>query len=1667
MTHGDAKPGDLVSSKETAPSITATPSPLQGDSTHSSSSTKHTEPKADLSGILTGKELSQQFSPRNTTDYGQMTVASVQDGSSEHAHEAMIRCHDKLVTAISTDIISVSGTLLAKGFISEEMQSKMLLYTLTSEEKATDLVGAIRKKIKLVPNQFEELMKIFSEQSCTKDVVPFLASHDHREQVIKDRKQDADNIGVIISTDKQIAVSEGHMYMEWESLDQDNKIDLEARLLTDAETMGQDFALLCCKTRDSFAHRGVTPQDLAFVLLDLMVYKPTSGTTIPLLKEKEDILMRAQSVHEIFNALRPHMSFYNYEILQFLIEGKGSEGDKTALAMYLRNFTEFCKRHVFEVPLTTFSNGHQIESHNKKQRLHIKVTEHFKAAFLIQSPSEALSPSSDESRAKSVCSSKLGIKLNDAKGIQRKLAKILGLNPSTLFLDTISEGSVILTFLLPEFVSLAGLDDNPEIVQLSSNGITILCGPPGKLKLIDLTQNGMIIRWSQPEYGCKSLTQYSVYYRKKEESEANEWKKLELSRLETRTCIPDLGHGDTYVFKISTVSESGTLQYGDESGPIVVSSDRILTDNVHKVIVANKAMLTSAFSSADSDIIATVLSVKGVIPKDEAQIILQASTPSEKATLLSTAVEDQIKSSPEKFQEFLSIVQKDDACLPGNMMETLKLLWSDYFNKDIISTPASSLADLDGVVALIKGYSRFLEEEEAQISQASTPSEKATVLKAAIEKKMKHSPREFLYHVQKANLSLPGDILEIFWPTFCKDILTPAFSSADPDTTATVLSLKGVISKEDETQINLASTRSEKATLLMTAVDHQLKRSPEEFQDFLNTLHKASPLLPGDVVEALWSDYYENVYKQYLDYLYASLENRQRPADQWPPAATKKYFRLAMIKSNTVRRGHIDDSFIQMTITGKVDDILREKYPIQLESIFKETDLQQQVSKEDVHQRKVILLEGAPGCGKSTLSVFICQQWEKGQLFNQFKLVILVRLRDPAVKNADGLADLLPCSNARTAQLLAGIMMEMKCQDVLFILDGWDELPIDLRKESIFGNLVSPILPSSHPFSKSTVIVTSRPIASGDLHKIVSSRVEILGFTAEELHHFFLECLTGGIEAVKTLLERIEENPEVAGSCYLPLNATILVHLFKNDQNTLPTTLYGIFSSLILTCIKRHLKLRTPQYKDEPMKSLDQLPEFAMKPFLVLCQFAYDGVMEDKIVFTDLPADVNTLSLLQGVESFIEREKAVSYNFIHLSIQELLAAWYIATQLSASEQVSKFNELFEKSRFNAVFRFYAAITQLRTPGIKEVVMNVVKKYRNNKHHHHQDNTVLMISLLHCLYEAQDPTLCESVAQKLQQSNGLDLKGTTVTPSDCLSTGYFLAHVCKMDGSQFKVNFQVTFDSGSSIGDQGCKYLISGLLKYLDPHSDAAVTNLLSIDLNGNDISHRGLQHLSTFLKIGCVDYLRLSNNKLVSSEGEDASRESFGKFVEQLKSNTTLRTLEMMSCGLDSQCAESLAEALATNECLEELEIGSNPLGDDGIQHLARALEVNRDLEILVLVNCGMTDVGLEHLAKALHHNDGLTELQIFGNDALTEKIVPVLIECLQNNHSLISLWLPGKFESAYYIIEKAVNDVRKKSGLPLIEVEGMSLPLKFNDNSVATSLVPSPSYTKREKGSH
>ena len=169
------------------------------------------------------------------------------------------------------------------------------------------------------------------------------------------------------------------------------------------------------------------------------------------------------------------------------------------------------------------------------------------------------------------------------------------------------------------------------------------------------------------------------------------------------------------------------------------------------------------------------------------------------------------------------------------------------------------------------------------------------------------------------------------------------------------------------------------------------------------------------------------------------------------------------------QRGKIDNDFVQKSIRGQIDDILLEKSPIKLEEIFSKIE----------GERKVILIDRAPGSGKTSLTVHVCQRWSRGELFEEFTVVILVQLRDPAVQSAKSIADLLPSRDDQMAEEVARAITASDGRGVLWVLDGFDELPSNLREKSFLRDMILPSAKS--PISLSSVIVTSRPISSGDL----------------------------------------------------------------------------------------------------------------------------------------------------------------------------------------------------------------------------------------------------------------------------------------------------------------------------------------------------------------------------------------------------------------------------------------------------------------------------------------------------------------------------------------------------------------------------------------------------------
>ena len=786
--------------------------------------------------------------------------------------------------------------------------------------------------------------------------------------------------------------------------------------------------------------------------------------------------------------------------------------------------------------------------------------------------------------------------------------------------------------------------------------------------------------------------------------------------------------------------------------------------------------------------------------------------------------------------------------------------------------------------------------------------------------------------------------------------------------------------------------------------------------------------------------------------------------NKWLPSPTRKIINLAIIKKERIQRGKIDDEFVRKTIRGQVDDILSKKSPIELEKLF--TNIE--------GERKVILIDGAPGSGKSTLTVHICQRWSRGELFQEFTVVILVQLRDPAVQSAQSIADLIPCPDIESAQQIASVIKANLGRGILWVLDGWDELPSHLREKSFLRDMIIP--PAKSPITQSSVIVTSRPISSGELSELVSSRIEVLGFTWEEQKQYFTECLKGDTKAVDTLMERLSENPAIEGSCYLPLNASIVAHLYLSD-GSLPSTVYGIFSSLVQHCLSHYLCQRLGKTQQQArLISLDSLPQELQAPFNQLCKLAFTGISQNKVTFShsdyetvEDSAVVCEVGLLQATPSILSDGRTVYYNFIHLSIQEMLSAVYIS-HMPASKQISTFDSLFRDSRFSPVFQFYAAITKLRTSrpflsklpywlcpvpaGVLDLVRKIIKKQRS---------TPLLVSLLHCLYEAQDPFLCQFVAEQL--GSGLYLSHTSLTPVDSLAIGYFLSSVSLItsNAKEFTVHLR-----NCSLGDAGTKSLMQSICRSIDPHS--TVNTHLDIGLQYNGVHEGSASHIAEVL----------NSTSIVStlSLGDPIGDKGLQTIFDSFKLNKTLKHLNVSDCGMTDTGVASLADALHTNNTLETLNVSnnaiheegashlseilnstsivstlllySNPIGDKGLQTIFDALKQNKTLKVLEVCDCGMTDTGMASLADALHTNNTLETLSIGGNDAITENGLTYLVEPLSRHSGIVELWIPyhlGGIKPSvtvtlripYHLgVDKArkiINEARKRNGLPDIDM--------------------------------
>ena len=489
-----------------------------------------------------------------------------------------------------------------------------------------------------------------------------------------------------------------------------------------------------------------------------------------------------------------------------------------------------------------------------------------------------------------------------------------------------------------------------------------------------------------------------------------------------------------------------------------------------------------------------------------------------------------------------------------------------------------------------------------------------------------------------------------------------------------------------------------KVAHLVSEAANKVNDSPDEFYKLVSILESRNK----ELASTLRSDYSEGQADRRLQpacaKIVTSLRQVYRTAQPptWDPLPQCQHVKLAMIKEKGKRCGS-DKTIAKSRVEGNVDKILTFKVPVDSDRIFDAGTFD--------NDRPVILVEGVGGMGKTSLAYQYAQKWAEGKL-STFDAVALVRLRDLNEHDVREVDRILPhllflASGNSISKETARLLVDE--QKVLVILDGWDESTASIRKPSFIKNLLRSVS------SQTRILITSRPDFSLDLHGL-ANRVEILGFTKDDIHSYFENALKSHLQSseMKSACDKLSSHfhryPVIESCCYVPLNAAILAYIYLNGDQTLPITRCELFQELILCCIVRELKTRQPDRVLEDVSSFEDLPADLKDQLHKLSEVAFNGVMQNKIVFTQKElTSLSTLGLLHSVQGFGRiGSKLVTCNFIHLAVQELLAAYYIS-QLEPAEHSKQFEILLNDYLKFAVLQFYAGLTGLTNEGVRNLI----------------------------------------------------------------------------------------------------------------------------------------------------------------------------------------------------------------------------------------------------------------------------------------------------------------------------------------------------------------------------
>ena len=471
--------------------------------------------------------------------------------------------------------------------------------------------------------------------------------------------------------------------------------------------------------------------------------------------------------------------------------------------------------------------------------------------------------------------------------------------------------------------------------------------------------------------------------------------------------------------------------------------------------------------------------------------------------------------------------------------------------------------------------------------------------------------------------------------------------------------------------------------------------------------------LSSDMVQQL------DLWRQKIAASYLAEESK---SDAWPPVKIVDFVQLALVQQDEHTQ-HLD----LRTIMSDIDTVYGHKVNIKYDNLFRSVD-----------HGSLILIEGRPGSGKTTLLVRISCDWAKGNIAKS-KLIIFVRLRYLNKSREIYFHNLLrlacPALTTNDIHGLSSYIEGRLGEDVIFMLDGFDEYCADAGKFICY-------LIERKIFSRSTVILSSRPAATQCFRQIATEWIEVVGFMKEQVMNYIQIYYEHDKEKGVQLEQHLNSHTNVLNLCYLPIYCAMLVHLYERES-LLPETETEFYRYFTLSSIFRAISKST-KHNIKKLTSFDQLPLKEKSVFDKICHLAFRATVESRQVFeeseiSDICSDIDSIEKENPELLVIDRCLATvgydnKYSFLHLTLQEYLSAIYIAG-CDNSEQVSIIKSYSDKNHLYVMWRFLFGILDYS----KESTVNLFKLLLDVIHND---------QLLHirCAYESQHSAASTEVLQ---------------------------------------------------------------------------------------------------------------------------------------------------------------------------------------------------------------------------------------------------------------------------------------------------------------------------------